>query len=292
MASWRALIASREAALRGDRRADLRNATIDQVGWVPAYLTGWASVDNSLPKKRRGGNAKKGGGGGVEAAAARVVEREKEFRREDDDFTFEWQKFAEKIAPPPRARRRAPRPRSRRPSPPSSPTASASCPKKTTKKAAVVVVVGQDGDATKTARVGIDLGTTNCAVAVLVDGETSPRVLPTKYNTPILPSVVTFLDADRAAAAARRRRSAPAAAASRAGARWRRRRRSPDDRQRSTYASCKRLIGRTASADELQALAALDVPVRIGGAREVCCRARRSAPPSPPSTSPPSSSVP
>ena len=58
MASWRALIASREAALRGDRRADLRNATIDQVGWVPAYLTGWASVDNALPKKRRGGNAR------------------------------------------------------------------------------------------------------------------------------------------------------------------------------------------------------------------------------------------
>ena len=281
MASWRALIASREAALRGDRRADLRNATIDQVGWVPAYLTGWASVDNALPKKRRGGTAKKDDGDDVEAAAARVVEREKEFRREDDDFTFEWQKFAEKNRAA--AARAPPAAKAKEPSALSALFAHRKrefAPKKTTKKAPPSKDDGAAADATKTARVGIDLGTTNCAVAVLVDGETSPRVLPTKYNTPILPSVVTFLDADRAAAA-----GAPPPLRAGGG-------RQPcgvlvgdaavarqTTDSASTYASCKRLIGRTASADELQALAALDVPVRIGGAREVVlpCPALRTA---------------
>ena len=281
MASWRALIASREAALRGDRRADLRNATIDQVGWVPAYLTGWASVDNALPKKRRGGNAKKDDVDGVEAAAARVVEREKEFRREDDDFTFEWQKFAEKNRAA--AARAPPAAKAKEPSALSalfSHRKREFAPKTTKKAPPSSSSSDKDGDATKTARVGIDLGTTNCAVAVLVDGETSPRVLPTKYNTPILPSVVTFLDADRAAAA-----GAPPPLRAGGG-------RQPcgvlvgdaavarqTTDSASTYASCKRLIGRTASADELQALAALDVPVRIGGAREVVlpCPALRTA---------------
>jgi molecular chaperone DnaK (HSP70) len=37
----------------------------------------------------------------------------------------------------------------------------------------------------------------------------------------------------------------------------------------STFASIKRLIGRTASADELLALAALEVPYRRAGSGEI-----------------------
>ena len=273
MASWRALIASREAALRGDRRADLRNATIDQVGWVPAYLTGWASVDNSLPKKRRGGNAKKDDGDDVEAAAARVVEREKEFRREDDDFTFEWQKFAEKNrAAAARARRQSAR--SRWPSPPSSPTASANSSPRRRRRRRRRRRQGRrrDEDARWASISAPPTARSRCSST-----ETSPRVLPTKRQHSNLPPSSHFSTRTAPPPRARRRRSAPAAR--QPGRARRRRRRSPDDRQRLDVRVVQRLIGRTASADELQALAALDVPVRIGGAREVVlpCPALRTA---------------
>lgn len=113
--------------------------------------------------------------------------------------------------------------------------------------------------------VGIDLGTTNSAIAVIRDGK--PVLIPLPDGKRILPSIVSFLPVG----------SEPATSWKGVDARpplfdeqslvrvviGEEARRLYRTNRWSTYSSTKRLIGRTATAEELKQLMALDMPCKL-----------------------------
>lgn len=131
--------------------------------------------------------------------------------------------------------------------------------------------------------IGIDLGTTNCACAA-VGSNGKPFLIPAADGARVSPSVVSYVATPAAAAD-----ELPAPLLSPLGAAnstrvlvGARAQRQWVTNPHSTYASTKRLIGRTASSAELRALAALDVPHSVSGGgqeREVllACPALRRA---------------
>jgi len=118
------------------------------------------------------------------------------------------------------------------------------------------------------------LGTTNCAVAAVINGV--PRLLPVSESaggrggTGVFPSLVSF--AALAHGVGNSARDDAPLVAPNAPARvliGEAARRLMMRNSHSSFASTKRLIGRTASAEELQALAALEVPYRRAGSGEI-----------------------
>ena len=141
------------------------------------------------------------------------------------------------------------------------------------------------GQSAEEESVGIDLGTTNCAIAAVVDGK--PTILPAADGQRVWSSVVSFLetagsdsataaDGDASSRAPLLEPDSPTARVFVGDSARKQQVTNPY----STYASTKRLIGRTATAEELKQLCALDVPHSVSAnTREVllACPALRRA---------------
>ena len=280
MASWRALVDSKASELVHTRRQ-----LIDQEQALPAYLTGWLvnpASDLDRPPPGGGGEALERAEEEAEAAATQEVLAEAVEEAADDvdsAYVAEWQLQAE--------RARAESARQQRSEAPARPA---------TLFDRWMGGGGDGGGASGRVdlvdTIGIDLGTTNCAVAAVINGE--PTILPSPRGERVFPSVISFLDAAAAAADAPelrtpllllgpdgRPRATPAGVApSTRVLIGERARRQHVTNPSSTYASTKRLIGRTATAAELRQLAALDVPHSVTpSTREVllACPALRRA---------------
>ena len=239
MAAWRNLISSKEAALRRKSRHAIQQ---DGASWTPAYLTGWMGAD----------------GASSEDSASRESEddalleaHEEKADEVDEDFVTAWQLHAERM------REESDRTAARA----KLVTRVSGAPVEAARRSLSWFLGGRAGSpgAGGNAAVGIDLGTTNCAVAAVSNG--LPYIIPTADGHNIFPSVVSFVAAAADAADATPQhppllspdaRGVEVLVGEAAQRQW-------VTNPHSTYASTKRLIGRTASASELRALAALDV---------------------------------
>ena len=255
MADWRRFLSDREAELRSSRKREL-----GPDAWVPAHLTGYF-IDE-----------KKGTFEDLEEEESAQARRNHVDVAEgfDDDadasFVFEWQLHAEL------EREKA---------------ASKHAPRSASAAAVGLTVKPEQG----TLCIGIDLGTTNCAAAV-VGANGRPYLIPMEGDAPVFPSIVAYVqqqqhkvgaDANLYSAAAEGAAGAAGAAAkvpknakgTRASAPavgalvGERARRQLVSNPHSTFSSMKRIIGRTATAAELRALAALDVPHRRAGSGQI-----------------------
>jgi len=246
MASWRELIAEKERDLLKAKRKTLDIAELD--GAVPAYLTGWLMEDEdpkSLADELGAFAADEFNEQAVEALVEAETETADAF---DQSFVAEWQLHAEK-AREAQSRQRA-----------GATAAPAAFFERWQDRRR-----GEYGSEPVFARedsaIGIDLGTTNCAVAsVGPDGK--PAIVPTADGERVFPSIVSFLSAAPTEAPAPPLPT-PLLDPNATDARvliGEAARRQFVTNPYSTYASTKRLIGRTATAAELRSLAALDVP--------------------------------
>ena len=253
MASWRNLVSAKEEALLKDKRKSIRS--IDRAGSVPAYLTGWLVEGERAPIPSQ---ALASADDNLESAVEALMEAEAENADAfDESFVAEWQLQAE------RSRERQSQTRR------TTTVAPASLFGGWVRRRKAEFSAGAS-TATETG-IGIDLGTTNCAVAV-VGADGKPTILPTTDGERVFPSIVSYLSKPPAKKRGRPKSEPTAEKASRlppplllpnssacvlVGERARRQ---FVTNPYSTFASTKRLIGRTASAEELRQLAALDVP--------------------------------
>jgi heat shock protein 1/8 len=260
MASWRKMLHAKERELVKTRREEIR---LDGT-FLPAHLTGWRTHEPAA------GDGSHGGAEEEEAEVEALLEADAEGADVlDDAFIAEWQLHAEQE----RARASS-----------ASTSAAGAGPAsllerwmdhsrgKASKKG-----VRDDEDST----IGIDLGTTNCAVAAVLNGK--PSIIPMPDGERVFPSIVSFLAPSSANASGTvAHANAPLLdpnSTSRVLCGEAARRQFVTNRW-STYSSTKRLIGRTASAEELRQLCALDVPHSITpNTREVllACPALRRA---------------
>ena len=263
MVAWQKMLEAKEEELR---QVKLEEAPPELLGRasLPAYLTGWQTLDAADDDERT-----------YDPLALEALEEAESENADaaDADFVRQWQLHSEQqrrlVA---EERRRA---------------AGGTAPQRTSMLDRWLISrrtefsAGASSSAARTAAhpaVGIDLGTTNCAVAA-VDGDGVPYLLPNADGARVFPSVCSFLApaADDATASA----SASAAAPATPGGSPTREplprpllapnssasvlvgeaaRRQQITNPYSTYSSTKRLIGRTATAAELRQLHALDVP--------------------------------
>lgn len=283
MKSWRNLVANKERQLLQSKRS-----TLDKDSSIPAYLTGWLVEGETTAATRPKAFSPSSSAGEADAAlelesgapepgdteVEAVIEAEAEDADTiDDQFVADWQLQAE--------RERA---------------------VLATERAGVTIkpasffqrwqgtrhgdfnggddAFGGEGGQS----IGIDLGTTNCAVACVgKDGQ--PEILPTADGERVFPSIVSFLTAaptttntNTDGEALRSPLIAPDSDA--CVVVGERARRQQLINPYSTFSSTKRLIGRTASAAELKQLQALDVPHSVvPNTREVllACPALRRA---------------
>jgi heat shock 70kDa protein 1/2/6/8 len=256
MASWRLLIDSKEKALRRTRAKKLRKAFGET--WAPAHLTGWRTAEDG------GLNAPSPLDDDEDDAVDALLEAEADGADEaDDEFVRAWQTIAE--------REREDRERQ---------SARAQLASRVTPEPLQMMTSwllqggrrrkGSTGAVADEIAIGIDLGTTNCAVAY-IDANGRPVIIPAADGARILPSVISFASQEPLAGGAEA--LPPLLLAARANVSARVLVGAPAQRQRvtnphSTYSSTKRLIGRTASSSELKALAALDVPYSVAGRAE------------------------
>ena len=156
MADWRRFLSDREAELRSSRKREL-----GPDAWVPAHLTGYF-IDE-----------KKGTFEDLEEEESAQARRNHVDVAEgfDDDadasFVFEWQLHAE------REREKA---------------ASKHAPRSASAAAVGLTVKPEQG----TLCIGIDLGTTNCAAAV-VGANGRPYLIPMEGDAPVFPSIVAYV---------------------------------------------------------------------------------------------------
>lgn len=276
--SWRQLLEEREAALRVERKLSSNK-------WLPGHLAAWAEgVGPSRRSGKRGQEARAQARSDCSQAAkeAESADAETEADAEDEEFIFTWQRHTESL------RRDAAALEAATALDGLTALASASAAAQAGAADSRGGVVSGDEDGTC---IGIDLGTTNCAVAAVINGE--PRLLPVSDaaggsgGNGVFPSLISFteldhkeLQADKAKMEAARPNAplvapnAPAKVLVGEAARRRMLSNAP-----STFSSSKRLIGRTASAEELRALAALEVPYRRSGSGDIVlpCPALRRA---------------
>ena len=234
--AWRQMLSRRESELMAEARAGGSKSG----GWVPAALTGWYEEE-----------------GGDDDEEVVTIQRPEEGADEADEaFVLEWQLHAERQ-----------RQQEERDEPVDATAARRPAAPRLWGRGAAQAGWG-DG-----ACVGIDLGTTNCAVAVVVDGR--PVVLRNDEGAAVTPSTVSFLGLGQGSGQGSGGGGGGADAPEGLAGRGRvlvgeKAQRQEVTNPTSTYSSTKRLIGRTASADELRALSALDVPARLTrGTREV-----------------------
>jgi hypothetical protein len=168
------MLADREAALRADRR-------LSATKWLPGHLASWAGGAQKQNKAAapRAPTAAPAGAppGGILGADD----------AEDDEFIFAWQTHAEGL----RSTAAADSAMSTLQGLTASASASAAARVGVTDTRGGVV----SGSASGTC-IGIDLGTTNCAVAVIVNG--TPRLIPVTHaaggreGAGVFPSMVSF----------------------------------------------------------------------------------------------------
>lgn len=239
MEQWRQLVAGRESDLRRARTHEL-----DDSAWVPAYLTSWVS---SAPSAEGSGADESLADDGAEVGAAAGGSS-----ADDESFVYEWQLHAEQ-------KRRA------------ADAAAEAVPLRPSFLQTVRMKrerefersgLGKAG-AGEHVTIGIDLGTTNCAIAAVRGGK--PTILPSRDGRRVSPSVVSYV---AKGGAPRSPQGQPPLLAPGGDARvvvGEGARRLAVTNRQSTYASTKRLIGRTSTAEELRRLMALDVPHRVAG---------------------------
>ena len=239
MASWRQLVADKEKALLKAKRKELASDAS-----IPAFLTGWLVEDESPAMDEPAIDEK-----AVEA----LIEAEAEKAdKVDASFISEWQLQAE------RTREKQSKERD---GPSAKPAFLPSFFEK--RRTEFKEKVKTDEQA-----IGIDLGTTNCAVAA-IDAEGKPVIIPTADGERVFPSIVSFLSKagkgqDSLATPLLQPNGTSRVLVGESA------RRQFVTNPFSTFASTKRLIGRTASAQELKQLAALDVPHAVSkNTREV-----------------------
>ena len=270
MVRWRQMVVARESELRSRQQ---KRSKAGGSSWVPAFLTGWQESGAS------GGGAARVSSelAALEAFAAETLtERADEA---DDAFVLAWQRQAERarsqLAATPTAER----------APPTSLGSSVArwASSALRRDDAEYVAQGQGAHAADgtPAAIGIDLGTSNSAVAYVRAGR--PVVVKARDGLTVSPSVVSYVSTARRGAREAGVDELPrpllAPDAVRLGVLCgEAARRQWISNPHSTYASTKRLIGRTATAAELRRLGALDVSHR-GTSRGVllACPALRRA---------------
>jgi len=241
ISSWRKLIDSKEQELRKAKRRDMREA-LDST-WAPAHFTGWWTPDSDdnddkldLPD-------------GIESTAIdALLEAEAEDADEvDEGFVAAWQAAAEEE-------------RESRAGKTARPGLAARLTDKLSWFGGKRSPSGAD-EAAEPA-IGIDLGTTNCAVAA-IDKTGQPFIIADTAGSRVSPSVVSYVTKDdKPTASVRPLLDADGGTRVLVGTQAQRQ---FVTNAQSTYASTKRLMGRTATAEELRALAALDVPYKTFG---------------------------
>ena len=242
MASWREMCEARERELRKSGRRDRK-----RIGWIPAHLAGYQE-DASGGRERAKAHAR-------EVAAAQAAARE---QREDDEFVREWQLHAEGTRAHAARASKAPLD-----------------PMRALERSARWFFNGRPAEGrfpADEACVGMDLGTTNCVVAVLDAATGQPVIIPDASGSRLLPSVVAYCAETQSSDASRTEAVRPLVARGASSCAVR----IGESAQRqavsngpSTFSSTKRLIGRTATAKELRELAALEMPYRKAGSGDV-----------------------
>jgi hypothetical protein len=176
------MLADRETALRADRR-------LSATKWLPGHLASWAGGAGAKGAKHKGGGSSLRASGaaptGASGTAAPVPDAEAD--AEDDEFIFAWQTHTEGLRSTAAAHSAMAALEGL--------TASASAAAAARVGAADTRGGVVSGSASGTC-IGIDLGTTNCAVAVVVNGK--PRLIPVAHatggrgGTGVFPSLVSF----------------------------------------------------------------------------------------------------
>ena len=189
MAQWRRMVEQKEQELKANRRAKQPASRHEISDMLPAHLTGWLVVGDDI---ETGGDAFALGDDDDDddAAVADEVAVATEAQEENADeadaaFVAEWQLHAE--------RERELASRAAATASPMQPaqlmTGGASSPlwafnNKRQSEGGKPPIIEEES-------VGIDLGTTNCAVAAVVDGK--PTIIASKDGARTFPSVVSFL---------------------------------------------------------------------------------------------------
>lgn len=252
LSSWRRMVSQREDKLRKQRQRKL-----DADSWVPAYLTSFSDepVDMSL------GLVGKQIGEGVAAMLdeADVLDDGaggSASEPEDTDFVFEWQKHAEEMREREEEAMELRRMKTARKNRLGSSRLRAAPLMERLRSHRKTEFSNGDSPT-----IGIDLGTTNSAVAAVSGGK--PFIIVSRDGQRVSPSVVSFVSGAGAAAVFPRPLLEPqgfARVVVGEGAR-----RQTVSNAANTFSSMKRLIGRTATAGELRELSALDVPHKVAG---------------------------
>lgn len=171
------MLADREAALRADRR-------LSATKWLPGHLASWAGGAGA---KNKGGGGPKRASSAASASPSVASAPDVEADAEDDEFIFAWQTHTEGL----RSTAAADSAQSAL----EGLTASASAAAAARVGAADTRGGVVSGAASGTC-IGIDLGTTNCAVAVVVNG--TPRLIPVTHaaggrgGNGVFPSLVSY----------------------------------------------------------------------------------------------------